>query len=157
MPRTGRPPQPTALKLARGERRPSRVNYDEPSIPAAPAGCPPPGGLDGAGLAEWRRIADMLTEAGALRESDLVALEDYCRALSELRRFEACARKAGPELAIAKGYQGVAIKLRAQANTLRRELGLTPSSRGTVRVAPKNVAKESKIQEYMRALPGGRA
>jgi P27 family predicted phage terminase small subunit len=102
-------------------------------------------------------VAPLLQETGVLREADLAALEDYCLALGELRRFETQAKKAGPELAIAKGYQGVVIKLRAQVNALRRELGMTPSARSGIRVAAKGEAKDQKVQRYLNALPGGRA
>jgi P27 family predicted phage terminase small subunit len=156
--RKGRTPASNTVKLAKGERRPSRLNPDEqPAIPP-PSNLDPPAGLTGAGLHEWKRLAVALTEAGTLRVSDLVALEDYCRALSQLRRFEDESRKAGAELAIAKGFQGMVVKLRAQVNMLRRELGLTPTSRASVRVPPpkKDPPKDARILDYLRGLPGGR-
>lgn len=155
MGRRGPRPAPTALKLAKGERRPSRVNYEEPQLPAVQAAAlAPPTGLEGAGLAEWQRVAPLLSTAGVLKDTDLVALEDYCRTLTELRRFEGKARKAGPELSIAKGYAGMAIKLRAQANTLRRELGLTPSSRAGVKGSQPQEEKDAKVARYLNAIPG---
>ena len=153
----GFPPAPTAIKLAKGERRPSRVNYDEPQM-AKPESLRPPSGLKGAGLREWQAQAKNLADRGVLTDADLTAFEDYCRALSELRNYEAKARKSGLELAIAKGYQGMVLKLRTQVNQLRQQCGLTPSSRTGVRAksgSNPNI-KEDSATKYLRALPGGK-
>jgi len=150
----GRTPQPTAVQVAKGERRPSRVNYEEPHLDA-PSGVEPPHGLQGAGLAEWTRQIQHLSERGVLTTADLTAFEDYCRALTDLRRYEAKARKAGLELAIAKGYQGMVVKLRAQVNQLRQQCGLTPASRTGVKAHPKPT--ESPAERYLRALPGAKS
>lgn len=156
MGRRGPAPAPTAVKLAKGERRPSRVNYEEPQLPAATA-AEPPAGLVGEGKAEWERLIGVLQERGLLTDADLRAFEDYCRALTDLRTYEQAAADAGAELAIAKGYQGMVVKLRAQCNSLRQQLGLTPSSRGSVKAAPKSERPAHKPSErYLRALPGGR-
>jgi P27 family predicted phage terminase small subunit len=155
MPGKGFAPAPKAVKLAKGERRPSRVNYEEPELPP-PSSLAAPIGLDGAGKKEWDRQVALLSDRGVLTDSDLVAFEDYCRALSELRRFEVKARKAGPELAIAKGYQGVVIKLRAQVNQLRQQCGLTPSSRSGVKASRKSSGPANPAERYLRALPGGK-
>lgn len=156
MGRRGVPPQPTAMKLAKGERRPSRVNYEEPELPKADS-LDPPDGLNGEGLAEWTRQITVLSDAGVLTSSDLKAFEDYCRALSELRAYEAQAAEAGLELAIAKGYQGMVIKLRTQVNQLRQQCGLTPSSRSHIRAAKKDEPTSSPAERYLRAIPGGKA
>ena len=154
----GRTPQPTALKLAKGERRPSRVNYDEPKM-APPESLKPPTGLSGAGLKEWTARAKDLADRGVLTDADLTAFEDYCRALSELRAYEAKAKKAGLELAIAKGYQGMVLKLRTQVNQLRQQCGLTPSSRGGVKARSGSApaAAQDPASKYLKALPGGKA
>jgi phage terminase small subunit len=176
MPRTGRPPQPTALKLAKGERRPSRVNYDEPVLPVA-RGTDPPEGLIGAGLREWLRIASMLVEAGVLKDPDLPAMEDYCRRLTDLRALEVelaaqrvvvrqQERAKAPDFALLiSGWRAIdsaekrLIALQSQVNVLRREIGATPSSRSAVKV-PARKPEESprdKAARYMSAIRGGRA
>lgn len=127
---------PTILKLMRGESRPSRVNRDEPELPP-PTSPEPPKELTGEGVVEWRRLIGMLTQTGVLTDADLGAFEDYCLALTELRRYERQAAEVGAELAIAKGYAGLTVKLRAQVAQLRSHLGLTPSSRSGVKAAKK--------------------
>lgn len=149
--------EPTAIKLAKGERRPSRVNYDEPQIDA-PESHDAPKGLEGAGLEEWNEQIERLSERGVLTAADLTAFEDYCRALTELRRFEAKAKESGEELAIAKGYQGMVVKLRAQVNQLRQQCGLTPSSRSGVKAAKrKDAAGSDPAARYLSALKGGKS
>lgn len=157
MGKRGFPAAPTALKLAKGERRPSRVNYDEPDLPP-PAVEDAPAGLEGVGLDEWNAQIRLLSERGVLTEADLTAFEDYCRALSELRRYEATAKAAGEELAIAKGYQGMVVKLRAQVSQLRQQCGLTPSSRSGVKAAKqKDAQRDDPAARYLSALKGSRA
>lgn len=133
MGRRGPPQAPTAEKTAKGETRPSRVNHKEPELPPVSTHRSPKG-LDGAGKREWERLCPMLVAAAVLKDSDLMALEDYCRTISDLRKYENAAKRAGAERAIAKGTQGMVIKLRAQANQLRQQLGLTPSSRSNLRI-----------------------
>lgn len=144
-------PASKAEKLAKGERRPSRVNYQEPEL-AAPASLEPPDGLEGAGLTEWRKQIGILTDRGVLTAADLTAFEDYCRALEDLRRFEVKLKRAAPELAIAKGYVSAVVKLRAQVNVLRQQCGLTPVSRRGVK-ATATRPETSPADRYLRALP----
>lgn len=176
MGRRGPAPQPAALKIAKGERRPSRVNYDEPELPVA-RGTDPPEGLAGAGLREWLRIASQLVAAGVLKDADLPAMEDYCRRLTDLREIEAeieekrriVGREEGkkePDFALlVTGWRAVdaaekrLLALQAQVNVLRREIGLTPSSRSAVKVPPKKADESPKDRaaRYMSAIRGGRA
>lgn len=182
MPRTGRPPQPTEVKIAKGERRASRINYNAPTLPPVSRGIDPPKGLRGAGLEEWLRIASQLATAGVLKDPDLPAMEDYCRRLTDLRETEgeldhARENAAAMERAIAKKEEGAdldrlvmtwkliaslqrqVIQLQAQVNVLRREIGATPSSRSAVKVPPAKDADSAadKAKRYMVALRGGRA
>ena len=139
--------QPTALRLAKGETRPSRVNFDEPQLPA-PSTLEPPAWLAGAGLQEWRRLAEPLKAAGVLTEGDRGAFTDYCGALSDLRRYEAKAKRVGLELAIAKGFAGMVLKLRAQVTQLRAHLGLSPSSRASVKAARARTSQDTDRERF---------
>jgi len=153
--RRGPRPAPTAIKLAKGERRPSRVNYDEPEVPEVDDLKPPPG-LAGVALAEWRRLGPQLRDVGVLRTTDLGALEDYCRRLGDLRSYETRAKRAGVN-AISMGYAGMVTKLQAQVNALRREFGLTPASRSSVRIPPGlTIPKDQKTARYLHAIAGGK-
>jgi phage terminase small subunit len=114
--------EPAPVKLAKGERRPSRINRNEPELPA-PESLEAPEGLSGAGLKEWQRIGGVLRDSGIMRQTDLVLFEDYCRTLTDLRTYERVANAAGAEDRIEKGFLGAVVKLRGQLNQLRRELG----------------------------------
>lgn len=160
MPGRGFPPAPTVEKLAKGERRPSRINYDEPKLDPPPEDkLRPPSGLQGAGLREWRAQVRRLAERGVLTEADLTAFEDYCRALSELRALEQKARTADRAHDAKAWYrcQNLVLKVRSQVAMLRSQCGLTPSSRSAVRVAkPMAMPVETPAERYLRALPGGK-
>jgi phage terminase small subunit len=84
-------------------------------------------------------------------------LENYCRTLTDLRMYERKAKRAGAELAIAKGYANQVIKLRTQVNILARELGLTPSSRSMLKVQPKKAEEQGPKERYLSVVRGGRA
>jgi P27 family predicted phage terminase small subunit len=155
MGKRGPRPQPTALKLAKGERRPSRVNRDEPTLPE-PTTLRPPKGLPVIAKREWKRLAPLLQASGVLRETDLTCLENYCRAFADLRLFEEKAAELGPELSVAKGFASAVRQLRIQVNQLARELGLTPSSRAAIRVSKQPQHGDDKVNRYLSVLPGGR-
>jgi P27 family predicted phage terminase small subunit len=156
MGRRGPQPAPTAIKLAKGERRPSRVNYEEPEF--APATMlDPPKDLKGVALAEWKKLCPLLTDSGVLKETDLGVLGDLCRTVGDQRLYESRARRAGAN-ATTIGFSKMVKELRTLANVLRRELGLTPSSRSGVK-APQGagtISKNPNVERYLRALPGGR-
>ena len=132
----GKRPAPTELRLLRGERRPSRINYEQPALPA-PTDLEPPRDLTGEGLAEWKALVPTLVESGHLCVTDIGAFADFCRGISMLRRFERKAAKISPEKAIAAGLAGSIIKLRTQLLAQRRDLGLSPTSRVSVKGAGK--------------------
>jgi P27 family predicted phage terminase small subunit len=146
---------PTVIRLLRGERRPSRVNRDEPDLPP-PASLAPPVKLTGPGRLEWLRLADTLAARGVLTDADLSAFEDYCRALSDLRRVEDKAKRVGIERAIAAGLQNAAVKLRGQVAQLRAALGLTPSSRASVKRAGPSMPAKSRLEQF-KLTKGGAA
>lgn len=146
MGRRGPAPQPTAMKLAKGETRPSRTNPAEPKL-APPVSLEPPKRLTGAGQAAWLKHAQPLTDAGVLTDHDLDALESYCSTLTAIERFETEARSMGPTMAIRCGVQGMVLRLQTLANQLRVQLGLTPSSRTQVRATKVMSTADRKMRE----------
>lgn len=155
MGKRGPAPLPTAIKLAKGDRRPDRVNYDEPKLDA-PDSLEPPAGLVGAGREEWEKLIGHLSDRGVLTVADLSAFEDYCRVLTQLRKLEeqiATMQEAGVDCF---KEQGLSIKFRHQGNQLRQQCGLTPSSRSGVKAA-KGAAAKAKVDPYLSALKGGKS
>ena len=168
MPRTGRPRDPTALKLAKGERRPSRHNAAEPVLPV-PERLDPPDDLKGRGLREWLRAGPLLLEAGSLVQTDLAAFEDYCRRYSDLHTIELevamidrhTKKASDPEDFIAllrrkDASERRLIAMQSQVNTLRREVGCTSSSRSGIRSVKKPKKDQGAAAQYMSAVQGGR-
>jgi P27 family predicted phage terminase small subunit len=122
---------PTIVKLARGERRPSRINYAEPQ-PTPPCQVEVPKGLSGPGLELWQSLIGPLAECGLITVADVATFELVCRATTQLRVLESRLEQFLPEEAIAKGLTNAVLKLRHQLLQLRSECGLTPSSRQAV-------------------------
>lgn len=169
MPRTGRPRLPTALKLAKGERRPSRHNSAEPQVPQ-PKRLDPPADLKGRGLAEWLHVAPKLLEAGSLVETDMAALGDYCRRVSDLHDIELEVALIRRRVKKADDPEDFVALLRRQdaserrlvvmqktVNMLRREVGCTSSSRSGIRAVKKPEVKQGAAARYMSAIKGGKA
>lgn len=116
---------------------------------AAPAVTDPPAGLRGRGLVEWKRLVQELVDAGVLRNADMVTFELYCRTLTDLEGYERLTSK-NRELALAKGYAGMVVKLRTQAKQLAAELGLTPSSRAGVKAIEKK--QPGTVAQFLRRV-----
>lgn len=147
MGRRGPRPQPTKLRLLRGNASHRPVNGDEPEI-RPPSETTAPADLTGAGKEEWNRLVVELVGSGLLTMADMMIFQLYCQAVGEIETYQRMATEAGPELAIAKGYQGMLVKLRAQAKAFAAELGLSPASRSSVKRAEKK--PPSKLDRFTR-------
>ena len=83
----GRRPATTAEKLAKGETRPSRVNYDEPDVPEANVTAAPKD-LRGAGFRLWRDHAEAMKDSGQLRATDVPLFIAHCKTAMDLEYWE---------------------------------------------------------------------
>lgn len=85
MTRPGPRPTPTPLKLLRGERRSSRVNYN---APVAPEGTPElrPDVTDPDVVATWHELVEMVGSLGVLSPVDGIALLSFAQAVVINRR-----------------------------------------------------------------------
>lgn len=135
MPRTGRRPRPTQLKILQGER-PSRINDDEI---AAPPGVPdPPGDLDPEVTTAYRELVALLEPTGVLTVLDGLALLAFAQAISTHRRAAALESTVGPLVRDEKNQPRVnpASRIRRDAgrDVLRwaSEFGMTPASRSQI-------------------------
>jgi P27 family predicted phage terminase small subunit len=134
----GRKPQPTQLKVLRGNpgRRP--LNRAEPA-PAPALSLAPPAWLEGEAVTEWHRLAPVLHRLGLLTEIDGDALASYCQTWARWREAEAAIRKYGMVLKGKNGfpvispYVAVANRAMAHMKALLIEFGMTPSSRTRVK------------------------
>ena len=76
MARRGPAPTPTALKILRGETRPSRINRDEPR----PVGdlVPIPEDMTAEAQAVWRRVLREFGHTGVIRGADGDVMRLFC-------------------------------------------------------------------------------
>lgn len=134
MGRRGPQPQPTALKLERGNpgRRP--LNLDEPQLEApSVASRKPPASLTGRAKKEWVRLADELISKGLLTVGDLTTFEQYCRLVGDVDAYEMLIKRTGRARSHELGYANYLLKLRTQLRQQAAHMGLTPSSRSGVK------------------------
>lgn len=132
MGRRGPKPEPTALKLERGNPGHRPLNADEPVLPP-PATTTAPTELTGLALDEWNLQVDMLIEKGVLTTADMYAFRQYCTLVGEVDALE-------KKLAAGKIWTDRRLKMSTYLLKLRNRLaqqtaalGLTPSSRSGVK------------------------
>lgn len=140
MGKRGPAPTPTALRLVRGETRPSRVNRNEPKPPLAEP-VEVPEYLDADAQKVWQRLAPSLKARGVLTPWDVDLFGAYCTAVVHHRR----AVRLVNETAVALKSEAGVVKhpamqiVRDQAQlmtTIGSRFGLTPSDRSSISLEP---------------------
>lgn len=141
---SGRRPQPSRLKILRGNPGKRRLHPDEPQ-PAAVDGSfdTPPRELDGdeTARAEWARVAPLLRACGLVTETERTALVALCQQWSRYLDAQAQVRRLGMIVQSKEGspitnpYLDVADKALGHCHRLWTVLGLTPSGRARVGAA----------------------
>jgi P27 family predicted phage terminase small subunit len=134
----GRKPQPTKLKLLRGNPGKRPLPENEPQLEASMP--EPPEFLEGAGLKEWNRIAPLLHGAGLLTALDSAALGVGCQSYGVYLEATRNLRKSGTVIKSIQGqpmmspYLKVANVALQQWTRMLAEFGMTPSSRTRIKV-----------------------
>ena len=138
MTRSGPAPTPTALRVLRGETRPSRINAAEPRPrELAPAR---PGWLSPYAVEEWDRIAPDLAAMGAVKAVDATAVGAYCEAVARFRAACESVAVLGAMITDRDGDDrknpavGLARDASVEVRMWARELGLTPAARQPLKV-----------------------
>lgn len=159
MGRRGPTPEPTALKLLRGNpgRRP--LNQHEPQPEHVPidsrlAKCPK--WLTGEARTLWNRVAPGAIRAGLLTVVDIPEFEGLCLSYARWREAEKLTGK-NFELAISKGYRNAAVKERQLMLQFGARFGFDPSSRSnvTVRGAIAPQKERSRTEQFRQAKAPG--
>jgi P27 family predicted phage terminase small subunit len=143
---SGRRPQPTQLKLLRGNPGKRRVNPAEPTLPrVAESFDQPPRELagDAAARAEWKRIAPMLRLCGVVSQGERAALLALCQQWSRYLAAHRDVRRRGmvikaglPPVPLVNPYLAIADRALSHCQRLWVELGLTPSGRARIASLP---------------------
>lgn len=135
----GRKPQPTALKLLRGNPGKGPINREEPAFSVRlPA---PPAELTARAKNIWRRDGKQLLEAGVFTRIDIAAFAAFCVSYARWLDCQRELTRAGS--VIYKDASGnyalhplLKVARDAQAEFLRvaSEFGMTPAMRTRIRV-----------------------
>lgn len=142
----GRMPQPTALKLIKGNPGHRPINQNEPQ----PTGIPTcPDHLNSIAKQEWERISQELAACGLLTSIDRAALAAYCQAYARWVEAENKIKEIGslivmvgkkddpkkPPYPIQNPYVGIANTAMDQMRKYLSEFGMTPASRTRIQVS----------------------
>lgn len=146
MGRRGPQPQPTKLKLLRGNPGKRPLNDEEPEPEPLPSSACPKH-LKGDARTTWNNLIKPLIECGVITVVDVGVVEMLCQTRKELRLLERRQEKVGIQEAITLGIHRRIMELRKLEITLRRELGATPASRSAVRTArPKKIPTKDESE-----------
>lgn len=145
-------PQPTALKIVKGNPGKRPLNKVEPKPQRGVPPCPDWFVTGGHSREMWERLAPDLDSMGVLTLTDSSALEMLCRAYAEFRAAEALVAAEGLTFNsgdMIKRNPAVAIRTDAWRKVMHglAEFGLTPSSRSKVQMLPKS--SENPFQEFL--------
>jgi P27 family predicted phage terminase small subunit len=137
MGRRGPRPQPTKLKLLRGNPGRRRLNAREPQPEAVAPDAPEQ--LNEEARREWARVVGELEANGLITRLDRAALAGYCMAWShwidaevKLREFGAVLKSPTKGFPILSPYWTIANTALKQMRDLLSEFGMSPASRTRV-------------------------
>jgi P27 family predicted phage terminase small subunit len=163
---SGRRPLPSAVKKLRGNpgKRPVNKKEPKPQVVAPKM----PDGLTELAVGEWKAIVPMLERLGVLTEVDGKALAAYCEYFAQWRQAMDEVRERGitleePIIKFTEGESEIigtkykrnpAVTIANDAAKIMKsflvEFGLTPSSRGRLRIESKPDA-DDPMEAYLRA------
>ena len=151
----GPAPEPTALKMHRGNPGKRPLNQWEPQPLPVPPACP--SHLDVDAKKEWRRLVRILMRMRVLTEADGMALASLCQAWSTMTRAQQNLNETGILLKTPSGYvqQNPLISIvnscTETVTRLSREFGLTPASRTRLHAGPEN-GPPSKTRQLLELV-----
>jgi P27 family predicted phage terminase small subunit len=133
MPKNGRPPIPTKLKILKGETRPGQLNKNEATLP--PKRPDPPPDMSDEAMKIWNNLVPQLDRMGILTTIDQTILGFLCQEIARARRFSKLFDDSAPLIKDDRGKmrknpmsQLVRDSILVVAR-LSYEFGLTPSAR----------------------------
>ena len=153
MGKRGRQPQPTALKLARGNPGKRPVNLDEPVLEPASEEAPPD--LTGRALEEWRDQAPRLIAVGVLTVGDRSAFATYCRLVAQEADLQELIEKTGMRYSMDLGFFRLLHQTRDQKLRYAQHFGLTPSSRSGIKAKKPVDPADQRRRKFFGIVGGG--
>lgn len=156
----GRPPKPSEVKRAEGNRGRRPLNVLEPEFEARTPIMP--SGLPAAAQEAWNDLAALLGPKRVLTVADGVALELLCVAYARWRKLERFVEKNGRTYKAKTKDGGTMIRPRPEVamaaeawrevQRMCTEFGLTPSSRSRVKAAPEK--QGNKVKAFLNGSQG---
>jgi P27 family predicted phage terminase small subunit len=154
----GRKRIPTAIHVLQGGRKKSHrpLPKNEPKPPPVIPGCPKH--LDKEAKDEWERMSKELLPLGLLTSIDKAIFASYCQAWStwveatERVRDEGLVIKASTGTLIFNPYLSIENKANEQMLKALVEIGMSPASRGRVKVPEK--PKKDEADEFLKETSG---
>ncbi|MBX9580488.1 MAG: phage terminase small subunit P27 family [Gemmataceae bacterium] len=150
----GPPPEPTAVRVLKGNPGRRKLNDAEPVTP--PLSVTPPEWMEGDALAKqfWHELAKTVTAMTVGQESDRAALEMLSMCLAEARRAYERLEEDGRTVFSIQGGEKVSphftimSRMISQAMGIMKEFGMTPASRTRVRALATG-QRESKLSRFL--------
>lgn len=157
MGRRGPPPQPTKLKLLRGNPGCRPLNADEPQPPTD--GVVMPTHLGEVAASRWHQLLPMLQATRVMTRADVEALARYCDTYEWWLATRAKLKKEGDTYPILndggevkyiaqRPEVSIAHKLAQQLRQLEADFGLSPAARVSLKVEP-DAKEESKLAAFL--------
>jgi P27 family predicted phage terminase small subunit len=151
MPKMGRPPKPTELKVLTGNpgKRPLPIN--EPKPKPIVNQIDPPAWLNDHGVVTWRRLFPVLKNINLITEADIESFTMLCQSYgvwveSEIAlkngRTDTYTNKGNNENEVEHPLSKIAQKAFERYKSLCTEFGLTPASRSRIQVTGQEEADE---------------
>lgn len=131
---SGRRPQPTALKVLRGNPGQRKLNEHEPKPPSGEVERP---ALAADALIVWERVAPIAIAMGTLTSADVEAFKTLCRLQARLDQLD---MESADKLDAAKLEKDLASAIRPYYAMF----GLEPSGRAKISLPKKSEEQKSK-------------
>lgn len=148
------PTRQTTAHLKLVGSRLAKERADEPVPESGEPECPEFIAKDALMMAEWQKVCRSLAQMGILSTADRMAIACYAEAAAELSRTVDLVLEAGLTTETDKGnviqhpLVGIKNKAAERVGKFEAKLGLSPSSRSTVKTNPK---QSSSVPKRTRA------
>ena len=156
MGKRGPRPEPTILKIAKGNPGKRALNKSEPKPPAD--AIQPPDWVSGRSLEKWQEVVPKLVGMGVMTNADIDTIARYCTMYEQFVKYLDQVRR-GLDVLVIRDDSGkvkymqstpaatMMTKLAASMLRIEQEFGLTPSSRSGI--ATKEIPKQDEADRIL--------
>lgn len=157
MGKRGPKPEPTVLKIAKGNPGKRAINKREPKPPSD--GIEPPEYLAGKSLEKWHEVVPQLKMMGVMTDADVEVIARYCTMHEQWLKYLDQVRR-GLDVLVIRDESGkvkymqstpaatMLMKLATSMLRIEQEFGLTPSARTGI-VAQTNDQEDDPLARFL--------